>query len=427
MMTNCRPAVPMLQAITPLHHNGPKMLTFAQALLQIEKHTAVLKGTKVPISRALGLVLSRDITAPEPFPSFDNSAVDGYALPHLDQSTFKVQGEIRAGDRPRRRGSSKNAFRIFTGAPVPAGTAAVVMQEDTQCNADTLAILKMPRSRANIRFRGEDFRKADLLLTAGMELGPQHLALLAAVGIGSVPVIPAARVNILATGSELAQPNQRLKPGKIRSSNTVLLESMVRKLGATPTLLPTVADDPRAIRSRVERGLRADVLLISGGVSVGKYDHVKAVLARQGVREIFWKVDIKPGKPLYFGKAGRTLVFGLPGNPVSVFVTFEEFVRPAILKLMGRDLGMSNDNPRLQASQGPQRRVNGSLTHDFANGSRLHFVRVHCVLQNDKWFASPLEGQQSHRLGALAQANGIMKVEPHAILRRGQPVQVELV
>jgi molybdopterin molybdotransferase len=373
-------------------------------------------------------VLASNIRAPEPFPSFDNSAVDGYAVPDLATMSYRLQGEIRAGDPPRQRLKSGHAFRIFTGAPIPVGTAAVVVQEHTVCTGDSLQLTAPVKAQANIRRRGEDFQRGTRALSKGTLLDPQHLALLAALGVVRVPVISAARVSILATGSELVAPTSKPRAGQLRASNPVLLESMLRQLGAKPTVLPTVGDSIAAIRRQVKRGLTSDVLLISGGISVGKYDHVRDVLRSLAVRELFWTVDIKPGKPAYFGKAGGTLVFGLPGNPVSVFVTFEEFVRPALLALMGRDSEQPTTKRAGPARAArPQRLIQGSLTSDFRNGSRLHFVRVRCVLEESRWLASPLTGQGSHMLGALAQSNGILKVAPNAHLRKGQNVEVKLI
>jgi molybdopterin molybdotransferase len=404
------------------------MLSYDEAVQQIEQNTSILRKARVPLDDALGLVLASDVKAPEPFPSFDNSAVDGYAIPNVEGGSFRIQGEIRAGDRPQQRIKPNHAFRIFTGAPVPAGTAAIVMQEDTRCEGNTVHLTDRVKPRANVRFRGEDFQKGKVVLSAGCQLDPQHLALLAALGIISVPAIPTPRVSILATGSELVAPSQRPRPGQIRASNPILLASMLGQLGAQATVLRTVGDSPAAIRRQLERGLASDMLLISGGISVGKYDHVREVLRSLGVREIFWKVDIKPGKPVYFGKAGRTLVFALPGNPVSVFVTFEEFVRPALVKMMGREPELSTSGTMAHPpTVRPQRVVRGALTSEFRNGSRLHFVRVRCVFEQSQWLASPLTGQGSHMLGALAQSNGILKVAPNAHLRKGQPVEVKLV
>jgi molybdopterin molybdotransferase len=402
------------------------MLSYDQALLLIEQHTATLRKRQVSLSDALGLVLAADLRAPEPFPSFDNSAVDGYAVPNIETQSFRVQGEIRAGDAPRRRIKPNHAFRIFTGAPIPPGTAAVVMQEDTLCEGNTVRVTAPVKAQANVRFRGEDFARGAVILSKGCQLDPQQLALLAALGIVRVPVIPAPRVSVLATGSELVPATSKPRAGQIRASNPILLDSLLRQLGATPCVLSTVGDSRNAIRRQIERGLDSDVLLISGGISVGKYDHVREVLHSLGVREIFWKVDIKPGKPVYFGKKGRSLVFGLPGNPVSVFVTFEEFVRPALLKMMGRQSDSLVATTTTHTAR-PSRVVQSSLTSDFRNGSRLHFVRVRCVLDQSRWLASPLTGQGSHMLGALAQSNGILKVAPNAHLRKGQSVQVKLV
>ncbi|HEX2882385.1 MAG TPA: molybdopterin molybdotransferase MoeA, partial [Polyangiaceae bacterium] len=231
------------------------MLSYDHALLLIEQHSSPLRQLRIPLSDALGLVLAADLKAPEPFPSFDNSAVDGYAVPNIETQSFRVQGEIRAGDDPRQRIKPNHAFRIFTGAPVPPGTAAVVMQEDTVCEGNTVRLTAPIKPQANMRFRGEDFARGAAILSKGCQLDPQQLALLAALGIVKVPVIPAPRVSILATGSELVPATSKPRAGQIRASNPILLDSMLRQLGSTPCVLSTVGDSRTAIRRQIERGL----------------------------------------------------------------------------------------------------------------------------------------------------------------------------
>ncbi len=409
------------------------MLTYTEALNLILRHTTLLKVRPLPLSECLGRVLGENVYSPLDFPHFDNAAVDGYAVGKNFQGELEVQGEIPAGGIFEGGLRFQGAIRIFTGAPVPKGTKAVVMQEHTKRQNGSVLIFKSPERYENIRFRGEDFRKGDLLLKKGTMLEPSHLALLATVGCKKAPVYPAPKIAILATGNELLKKGERLRAGKIFDSNTILLEAMVRKSGGCPQVLCPAGDSLREIHKAVQLGLQCDVLIVAGGVSVGKYDFVKKALAREGVGEIFWKVDIKPGKPLYFGKKNQTLVFGLPGNPVSVFVTFEEFVKPALLKMSGK---------RIEAKW-----KEGLLTHGFENGARPHFVRVRCRLFRRRSAAcSPgtarlvrcesekgavritlLKGQGSHQISALARSNALLKVEPHEILKKNQKVRVKII
>jgi molybdopterin molybdotransferase len=256
--------------------------------------------------------------------------------------------------------------------------------------------------------------KGELLLRKGTTLEPAHLALLAAVGYQQVPVYPAPKIAILATGSELLKKGGKARPGMIHDSNTVFLESLVKKTGGIPYPFANVGDDPEEIRKRVRKGLSFDLVLVSGGVSVGKYDFVKEIFRKEGIQEIFWKVDIKPGKPLFLGRKRRTLVFGLPGNPVSVFVCFEEFVKPAILRMQGK--------MKLEGDLVP-----GRLRESFRNGPRLHFVRVRCIRKKDESIVIPLKGQGSHMIGELASAHALLKVEPNTFLKRNQLVSVKMI
>ncbi len=395
------------------------MLTHKEALQKILSQAQPLAPKRVLLRESLGLVLSEDIVAPEPFPSFNNSAVDGYAVSGISQKVnqkqikFKVTGEIRAGECFKGSLKSGHAVRIFTGAPVPNRTQAVAMQEYVERANGHVSLLKELAPHENIRFCGEDVRIGKTLLKKNSAITPSHLALLAALGCHKILVTPVPKVSILATGSELIKIGEPLRPGKIRDSNTILLEALVKQAGGIPLCLPNVGDSPAKIRFLIREGLKQDVLLISGGVSVGKYDFVKEILREEGVKEIFWKVDIKPGKPLFFGKKNRTLVFGLPGNPVSVFVTFEEFAKPALLKLMGK----KNFDGQM---------VQGSLAKPFMNGPRFHFVRVQCVQKRGGFAITPLKGQGSHMVGSLASANALLRVKANASLKKNTMVSVKL-
>ena len=392
------------------------MLSYQEAFEKIIENSLPLKATRVPLRESMGLTAAQDIVSPEPFPRFDNSAVDGYAVSKIEspEKTLKVQAEIPAGEVLKGHLKIGHAVQIFTGAPLPRGTWAVVMQEETQRANGTLRILKTPKRGENIRFRGEDFQEGRVLARKGTFLQATHLALLAAVGHTEVLVQPSPRIAILATGSELSDVKGRLRPGKIRDSNTLFLEMLVRQAGGMPFPLPSVGDIPRNIRAAVRKGLQSDLFIISGGVSVGKYDFVKEALEEEGVKEIFWKVNIKPGKPIFFGKKKRTLVFGLPGNPVSVFVTFEEFVKPAILRMLRR-------------SPAPESWIQGNLTEGFQNGNRLHFIRVRCWSGKSGYKILPLRGQGSHQIGELATANALLRVDPNTVLKKGERVSVKMI
>ncbi len=416
------------------------MLTHRKAIKEISRHTFALKPKFLPLSRCLDKVLAKTLSSPIPFPNFDNSAVDGYAIrfkkkvvilseakdlasrffglrPQNDDpvqhTTFHVQGEIAAGEFFSGTLKPGHAMQIFTGAPVPRGTDAVIMQEQTERQNGSVNILKPPRFKENIRFQGEDFRKNSTLVKAGTRLEPAHLALAATAGCDKISVYPWPRVAILVTGNELLNPGQKILPGKIYDSNTVFLEALVKKAGGAPFILPRIKDNLRKSIAAIRKGLEYDVLIVAGGVSVGKYDFVKEALKKEGVKEIFWKVNIKPGKPLYFGKKKKTLVFGLPGNPVSVFVTFEEFVKPALLKMSGQDIG-----PKW---------VQGVLKSEFKNGFRPHFVRVRYFQQKGNSMIEPLKGQGSHQVASLAKANALMKVKAGQTLGAGQTVKAKII
>ena len=419
------------------------MLEHQEALEKIFKFSKTLPISQVPLEMALGQVLSKDLRASFPLPSFDNSAVDGYALrfpvchsepgkiggaknlrtrsfaslPQLKRRrasmmtnnfTLKVAGEIAAGAKNPPKLIPGTAAQIFTGAPVPAGTEAVVMQEKCARENGRVQFSGAPVPLENIRFKGEDIQKGELLLNKGTVLGAAQIGLLAAAGYAKVPVIRKPQVTVLATGNELKKPGEKIKSGQIFDSNTPLLRALLEENACAVSALPSGRDSRAALQRKIRQGLKADVFLIAGGVSVGKYDLVKELLREAGVREIFWKVNIKPGKPLFFGRKGKTLVFGLPGNPVSVFVTFSEYVKPCLQKLQGKAAHAVFEKAKMAA--------------DFKNGPRRHFVR--CVVEQGT--AAPLAGQGSHMIRSLAQANAILEVPPNEYLPKNREVTVKL-
>mgnify|MGYP001573497489 CR=1 FL=1 len=261
-----------------------------------------------------------------------------------------------------------------------------------------LVIRRRPTPGQNIRRRGEDLRKGTRVLEAGTRLRPQEIGLLAALGVAKVPVSPRPTVAILTTGDELTSPGRRLRSGQIYESNGPLLQALVQQVGAQPIDLGMGRDTLASLTRKVRRGFACDLLVISGGVSVGDKDLVRNAVARCGVQQLLWRVNIKPGMPLFVGRHRRTLVFGLPGNPVSVFVTFEECVKPALHRLMGRGWQDPYTEPAV-------------LTEDLrvSRTRRTHFIRVRCS-QHNQLVAEPLEGQGSHRLRSLVEADGWIRV-----------------
>lgn len=380
------------------------MLTYEQALACILKATPSPRTAVVRLTESLGLVLARPITAGCDLPQFDNSAVDGYAIRsqdtpqatngHASHMAFHVIGNAEAGRPFRRSVRAGEAVRILTGAKIPQGADAVVMQEHAIRRHRQLVIQRWPTPWQNIRRRGEDLRQGTRVLKAGTWLRPQEIGLLAALGLAKVPVYPRPTVAILVTGNELRPPGTRLKPGQIYESNGPLLRALVQQVGAHTIDLGRGRDTIASLTHKVRRGLAWDLLVISGGVSVGEKDLVRNAAQRCGVQQLFWQVNIKPGMPLFVGKCRRTLVFGLPGNPVSVFVTFEELVKPALYRLMGRGWQDPYTEPAV-------------LTEDLriSRTRRTHFVRVQCS-QHPQLVAEPLDGQSSHRLRSLVEADG---------------------
>ena len=386
------------------------MLTYEQALKRILDATASPRMAVVRLHESLGLVLARPMRARCDLPQFDNSAVDGYAMRAQDapQATLRVVGKAEAGRPFGTRVRPGEAVRILTGAQVPHGADAVVMQEHAIRRRRQLVIQRWPTPGQNIRRRGEDLRQGTRVLKTGTLLRPQDIGLLAALGVTRVPIYPRPTVAILTTGDELASPGTRLKPGQIHESNGPLLHALVQQAGARVVDLGTARDTIASLIHKVRRGLACDLLVIAGGVSVGDKDFVRNVAQRCGVRQLLWRVSIKPGMPLFVGTARRTdvqrathrrrLVFGLPGNPVSVFVTFEEFVKPALYRLMGRGWRDPYIEPAVLIE-------NLKIPHT----RRTHFIRVRCS-QHSQLVAEPLDGQGSHRLRSLVEADGWIRM-----------------
>jgi molybdopterin molybdotransferase len=316
------------------------VISINEALDAVLAAVRPLPDEEVPLLQAFGRAAAERVVSPEQVPTFANSAMDGFAVSAAELASgrraFRVAVDIPAGRFVGEAVASGEAARIMTGAPLPPGVDTVVQVEHTSVDDDIMTVETAPEAGANVRRAGEDITVGDVLFERGAHLGAAEIGLLAAVGIQRVRVVRRPRVAILATGSELVTAGQPLQPGQIRNSNSFTAFGQTIAAGADPILLGIARDDPDETRRLLAGALESDVVITSGGVSVGDYDFVKKVQDELGVQRRFWGVATKPGKPLAFGTRGDTLVFGVPGNPVASMVSFEMYVRPALLALQSR-------------------------------------------------------------------------------------------
>jgi molybdopterin molybdotransferase len=323
---------------------APKLMSADDALARILAGVPALPAVETPLLDALGLVLAEDIAADRDVPPFRNSAMDGYAVRGEDVASapveLRVVGEVAAGGFPDRTVEPGEAMRIMTGAPVPDGADTVVRVEDTDNASDLVTITAATPKGMAIRHAGEDLKKGETVLTKGTVLRAADIGLLASVGRARVRVRKRPRVAVFSTGDEIVDLDAPMERGQIRDSNRYTLASAIRAVGAEPWVRGIVRDSPDALRAALREAAAADAVVTSGGVSVGDHDHLKPVLSELGTID-FWAIAIRPGRPLAFGEltdGGRRVpIFGLPGNTVSALVTFEIFVRPALLRMQGRE------------------------------------------------------------------------------------------
>jgi molybdopterin molybdotransferase len=321
-----------------------KLVSADDALARILAGVPTLPAVESPLLDALGLVLAEDIAADRDVPPFRNSAMDGYAVRGDDVGSapveLRVVGEVAAGAFPDRNVGPGEAMRIMTGAPMPDGADTVVRVEDTDNASDLVTITAATPRGTSIRQAGEDLKKGERVLAAGTVLRAAEIGLLASVGRARVGVRKRPRVAVFSTGDEIVDLDAPLERGQIRDSNRYTLASAIRTAGAEPWVRGIVRDSPDALRAAFREAIAADAIVTSGGVSVGDHDHMKPVLSELGTID-FWAIAIRPGRPLAFGELRdgdrRVPIFGLPGNTVSALVTFEMFVRPALLRMQGRE------------------------------------------------------------------------------------------
>lgn len=401
-----------------------KMITLNEALEIILKEIAPVEEETVMLEEAVGRISSCDIFCSSEIPPFDNSAMDGYAVKSVDivrasQSSpviLNIAEHIRAGQIPAVKVESGQASRIMTGAQVPQGADAVIMQEMTRRTDSTVQVFEKVQVGANIRKAGEDMNAGHLCVPRGKVLAPADIGLIATVGFGGVSVYRRPVVGIAATGDELIAPDKPLEPGKIRNSNTYTLISQVKECGSVAQDFGIAEDTPEKIKEKLTPALiSSDMVITSGGVSVGDYDEVQNVFRDLGVELIFWKTKMKPGKPLLFGLYKGKPIFGVPGNPASSMVVFEEVIKPALLKMMGRkELSLPS--------------VNVLLGDDLkSGGDRLTFIRVIVKYINNEFVAFSSGSQSSGVLSSMASANGLVAAPiGQKVLKSGQTVKAQI-
>lgn len=415
------------------------MINVKQAREIILKNIPPIKeATIINLDGCLGRVCAVNIKSKENIPPFDNSAMDGFVVKAFNSigaspdnpKVFTVIADLAAGYTFAKTLKNNQAIRIMTGAPIPKGADSVVMVEDTasgegrppasgtgrtndEGRKEFVRIFRELKNGENVRYAGEDVKRGEIVIKKGDILKSGYIGMLASLGISKVKVVRQPKVAILATGDELVEIKERLTPGKIHNSNTYSLYAQVRRAGAVPVVLGIARDKKEELRHKIRKGLSFDMLLVSGGISVGDYDFVKDVLKELGTTIKFWRVAMKPGKPLAFGMMSRVPVFGLPGNPVSGMITFEQFVRPAILKMAGAKELFRFHLPAI-------------VKDDFKKKKQLrYFLRVVLENQNGTLYASLTGPQGSGILKSMVLANGIMELpEELENLRPGDTAQV---
>ena len=401
----------------------PPLLPVDAALETVLLAMRSLGAERVPIADALGRVIVEDVVAPRDLPPWDNSSVDGYAVVAADLAGatperpvgLRIGEEIPAGRMPEHKVAPGSAARIMTGAPLPAGADAVVMVEDTAPEGDRVLVRTPVERGESVRARGQDVRAGTVVIPAGRRARPAEVGMLASLGRAAVSVGRRPRVGILATGDELADLGDAERPDRIFNANSYAVAAQAAEAGGVAVLLGIARDRPDDLRERLRSLDGLDLLVVCGGVSVGKFDFVRDVLTELGMVMEFWRVAMKPGSPMAFGSVRGTPVFGLPGNPVSSMVTFEVFVRPALLRMAGAaDLG----RPIVAAE------LDSPI--DKARG-KTHFVRGRLLREGSRVRVTPTGSQDSGVLTSMVKATGLIVLPRDAErAERGQVVDVRL-
>lgn len=404
----------------PRHDDVSTMIPVEVARERVLAAIDPLPPLEQPLIDCAGCVLATDLHAASDLPAFASSAMDGFAVRAADTAAatsgspvfLPLVGSALMGRRPEAAVGPGEAVRVATGAPIPAGADAVVPIEDCHATEDTVQVLAPATMGRHVRPAGEDLRAGDLLISAGRRLQGPELGLLAAAGFGRAPVHPRPRVVVVSTGDELVEPGKPLAYGQIHDSNAYTLAGALKEAGAQPFLARRVPDEPEALREELRaRAATADAFISTGGVSVGERDPVKAAFEGRGEVD-FYRVAMQPGMPQAFGSIEGRPFFGLPGNPVSVFVSFEVFVRPALMKMMARPLHRPMVEARLaEGVEGPE--------------GKMVFARVRVTRDASGFVAQPTGGRGSNLISTVARANGLAIIPPGvATLAAGQECRV---
>ena len=399
------------------------MIPVQEALDKILSKIQFKGVEKIPLDQALGRVMAEDVVSRINTPPLDNSAMDGYALIAGDiqsatpENPVKLEmvEEIAAGYTAKGTLKPGQTMRIMTGAPIPPGADAVLMQEDTQKDGDSILCLDRADVEENIRRAGEDIKIGESVLKKGTTLSPAHIGMLAVIGRSQIAVSQRPTVSILSTGDEILELDETPQGPQIFNSNGHMLAAQIKSAGGIPVYLGIAKDTEKDLMEKFEWALKADIVVSSGGVSVGDYDLVKSSLQKMGQDMLFWKVAMKPGKPLAFGRIGKTPIFGLPGNPVSSFVSFEQFVRPSLRKVLG-------------CSDLSHKTVQAKLTRTInKKPGRLHFLSSIVSWTDGEYTVTPAGEQGSGILKSAANANGLLIFPLEAEeIKQGQEVAVQL-
>ena len=371
------------------------MIKVEEALTIIEANSAKMPAQQIAVSKALGYVLAEKVISPIHMPPFRQSAMDGYAFIHSIKHQYDIVSTSQAGDHSNLKLNANEAVRIFTGAFVPDDADTVVMQEHVIANKNSILIAAMPAKSANIRPKGEQIAKDDIVFEAGTLMTPAAIGFLASLGITEIKVHKKPKVAVLVTGNELVKPGEKLKKGKIYESNSVMLQAALETIGIKKTKVYSVKDNLKATKKALKSILKKyDIVLISGGISVGDYDFVKEALLQNDVKELFYKINQKPGKPMFFGSKDETLVFALPGNPASSLTNFYIYVAPAI-------------KSRIGFSEIHKTKVIRKLNSDLKNNTgKTLFLKA----KYDETNVEVLDSQSSAMLNTFAVANSLLIV-----------------
>ncbi|UCD15218.1 MAG: molybdopterin molybdotransferase MoeA, partial [Candidatus Omnitrophota bacterium] len=373
------------------------MISFEQALTKILQNTQVLPAERIAVEESVGSVLAQDIYSAVEMPPFNKSAVDGYALkcPDSVETAVKLKciGSIKAGSTSKIQVKKGQCVKIMTGAPIPKGADSVVMVEYSAQSNNYVKILRSVKKGQNICLKGEDVKLRQKVMAKGTKVSTSDIALLATVGRRFIKAVRKPTVAFLNTGDEVVPVGRKLPKNKIYNSNGPQLQALLKSEGLPYKSLGIIKDEPQKLSKAVEKGLSYDVLLISGGVSMGDYDLIPQILEKRGVKKVFHNVKIKPGKPLFFGKHKKTLIFGVPGNPVSNFTTYLLFIRPALYKMTG----YKNYMPQF---------LEGTIEEDFTHKrGRTHFVPVKVLKKEAQYTLMPLNSHGSADIVALSKAD----------------------